>query len=81
MIVSARLTTSDAAPVLLRLDSGSNTPVLFAARPQLLKVFASRLQCSNAWSTVWHSHLLFYRPGHPRGGMSGETCVIRNTHE
>lgn len=42
MIVSARLTTTDAAPVLLRLDSGSNAPLLFAAQPQLLKASASR---------------------------------------
>jgi hypothetical protein len=31
IIVSARLSGSDAGPVLLRLDSGSNAPVLYAA--------------------------------------------------
>ena len=42
MIVSARLTTTDAAPVLLRLDSGSNAPLLYAAQPRLLRASASR---------------------------------------
>jgi hypothetical protein len=41
MIVSVRL-TSDAAPVLLRLDSGSNAALLYAAQPRLLKASVSR---------------------------------------
>lgn len=31
MIIAARLSTGDATPVLLRLDSGSNAPLLYAA--------------------------------------------------
>ena len=42
MIVSVRLTTADVAPVLLRLDSGSNAALLYAAQPQLLRVLVSR---------------------------------------
>jgi Aspartyl protease len=42
MIVSVRLTTADAAPVLLRLDSGSNAPLLYAAQPRLMRASASR---------------------------------------
>jgi hypothetical protein len=42
MIVSVRLTTADVAPVLLRLDSGSNTALLYAAQPRLLRVSVSR---------------------------------------
>lgn len=42
MIVSARLTTTDAAPVLLRLDSGSNAPLLYATQPRLLRASATR---------------------------------------
>jgi hypothetical protein len=42
MIVSVRLTTDDAAPVLLRLDSGSNTALLYAAQPLLLRASVSR---------------------------------------
>jgi aspartyl protease len=42
MIVSVRLTRAEMTPVLLRLDSGSNAPVLYAARPHLLKDSLSR---------------------------------------
>jgi hypothetical protein len=42
MIVSVRLTTADVAPVLLRLDSGSNVALLYAAQPRLLKASGSR---------------------------------------
>jgi Aspartyl protease len=42
MVVSVRLTNADAAPVLLRLDSGSNTALLYAVQPQLLRPFVSR---------------------------------------
>jgi hypothetical protein len=42
MIVAVRLTTADVAPVLLRLDSGSNTALLYAAQPRLLRVSVSR---------------------------------------
>jgi predicted aspartyl protease len=42
MIVSVRLTTVDVAPVLLRLDSGSNTALLYAAQPRLLRASVSR---------------------------------------
>jgi hypothetical protein len=42
MIVSVRLTTADVAPVLLRLDSGSNTALLYAAQPRLLRASVSR---------------------------------------
>ena len=42
MIVSVRLTTADVAPVLLRLDSGSNTALLYAAQPRLLRDSVSR---------------------------------------
>jgi hypothetical protein len=41
MIVSLRLATADVAPVLLRLDSGSNAAVLYAA-PRLLRASVSR---------------------------------------
>jgi hypothetical protein len=41
MIVSMRLATADVAPVLLRLDSGSNAAVLYAA-PRLLRASVSR---------------------------------------
>jgi hypothetical protein len=37
MIVSVRLSTADLAPVLLRLDSGSNAALLYAAQPRLLR--------------------------------------------
>jgi hypothetical protein len=37
-----RLTTPDVAPVLLRLDSGSNTALLYAAEPSLLREALSR---------------------------------------
>jgi hypothetical protein len=37
MVVSVRLTTADVAPVLLRLDSGSNTALPYTAQPRLLK--------------------------------------------
>ena len=37
MIVSVRLTTADVTPVLLRLDSGSNVALLYAARPRPLR--------------------------------------------
>ena len=42
MIVSVRLNTADTAPVLLRLDSGSNAPVLYADQQHLLKASAVR---------------------------------------
>ena len=42
MIVSVRLTTAGVAPVLLRLDSGSNAALLYAAQPQLLRASLSR---------------------------------------
>ena len=42
MIVSVRLTTPDAVPVLLRLDSGSNAALLYAAQPRLLRASVSR---------------------------------------
>ncbi len=42
MIVSVRLTTADVAPVLLRLDSGSNAALLYAAQPSLLRASVSR---------------------------------------
>ena len=42
MIVSVRLTTADVAPVLLRLDSGSNAALLYAAQPRLLRDSVSR---------------------------------------
>ena len=42
MIVSVRLTTADVAPVLLRLDSGSNAAILYAAQPRLLRASVSR---------------------------------------
>ena len=42
MIVSVRLTTADVAPVLLRLDSGSNAALLYAAQPRLLRANVSR---------------------------------------
>ena len=42
MIVSVRLTTADVAPVLLRLDSGSNAALLYAAQPRLLRASVSR---------------------------------------
>ena len=35
MIVSARLSAAKAAPMLLRLDSGSNAPVLYETSPQV----------------------------------------------
>jgi hypothetical protein len=35
MIVSARLSAASAAPMLLRLDSGSNAPVLYETCPQI----------------------------------------------
>jgi hypothetical protein len=41
IIVSVRLATADVAPVLLRLDSGSNAAVLYAA-PHLLRASVSR---------------------------------------
>jgi hypothetical protein len=43
MVVPVRLTAADVAPVLLRLDSGSNAAVLYAARPPRLRTSASRL--------------------------------------
>ena len=42
MIVSVRLTAADVAPLLLRLDSGSNTALLYAAQPRLLRDSVSR---------------------------------------
>jgi hypothetical protein len=42
MIVAVRLTTADVPPVLLRLDSGSNTALLYAAQPRLLRASVSR---------------------------------------
>ncbi len=42
IIVSVRLTTADVAPVLLRLDSGSNVALLFGAQPRLLRASVSR---------------------------------------
>ncbi len=42
MIVSVRLTTADVAPVLLRLDSGSNAALLDVAQPRLLRASVSR---------------------------------------
>ena len=42
MIVSVRLTTADVASVLLRLDSGSNAALLYAAQPPLLRASVSR---------------------------------------
>jgi hypothetical protein len=42
MIVSVRLTTADVAPVLLRLDSGSNTALLYAAQPRIMRASISR---------------------------------------
>lgn len=42
MIVSARLTTADEPPVLLRLDSGSNAAVLYATEPRLIRATARR---------------------------------------
>jgi hypothetical protein len=41
LVVSVRLATGDVAPVLLRLDSGSNAAVLYAA-PRLLRASVSR---------------------------------------
>ena len=41
MIVSVRLTTADVAPELLRLDSGSNAAILYAAQPRLLRASVS----------------------------------------
>ncbi len=42
MIVSVRLTTADVAPVLLRLDSGSNSALLYAAQSRVLRASVSR---------------------------------------
>jgi hypothetical protein len=42
IIVSVRLTTADVAPMLLRLDSGSNAVVLYAAAPRLLRASVNR---------------------------------------
>ena len=42
IVVSVRLTTAEVAPVLLRLDSGSNAALLYAAQPQLLRNLGSR---------------------------------------
>jgi|SRR5271156_2461397 len=42
MIVSVRLTTADVAPVLFRLDSGSNAALLYAV-PRLLRASVSRV--------------------------------------
>ena len=42
LLVSARLTTADVAPILLRLDSGSNAALLYAAQPQLLRASIDR---------------------------------------
>jgi Aspartyl protease len=42
MIVSVRLTTVDVDPVLLRLDSGSNAALLYAAQPRLLRASVGR---------------------------------------
>lgn len=42
MVVSVRMTTADVAPVLLRLDSGSNAALLYAAQPRLLRASVSR---------------------------------------
>jgi hypothetical protein len=47
MIVSVRLTTADVGPVLLRRDSGSNTALLYAAQPLLLRTSASRAPLLN----------------------------------
>src|SRR6202167_931961 len=41
-IVSVRLTTADVAPVLLRLDSGSNAALLYAVQPRLPRASVSR---------------------------------------
>jgi hypothetical protein len=41
IIVAARLSASHMAPVLLRLDSGSNAPVLYTADPSIRKVSTS----------------------------------------
>jgi Aspartyl protease len=40
IVVSARLSASHMAPVILRLDSGSNAPLLYAADPHIRKVSA-----------------------------------------
>lgn len=42
IIVSVRLTIADMAPVLLRLDSGSNVALLYAAQARLLKASVGR---------------------------------------
>jgi Aspartyl protease len=42
LIVSVRLTASDVAPALLRLDSGSNAALLYAAQPRLLRASVNR---------------------------------------
>jgi Aspartyl protease len=42
IIVSARFGGSDADPVLLRLDSGSNAPVLYAADPRIRKTSGAK---------------------------------------
>ena len=44
IIVAVRLNADDAAPVLLRLDSGSNAPLLYAVPPRFLGTSASRAQ-------------------------------------
>ena len=82
MIVTVRLTTADLAPVLLRLDSGSNAAVLYAAQPGLLR--ASSKSGSSTQARIQRSGAgicCSACPGNPRGGMSGETGFIRNTHE
>ena len=40
IVVSARLSASHMAPVILRLDSGSNAPLLYAADPHIRQVSA-----------------------------------------
>ena len=42
IIVSVRLTSADVPPVLLRLDSGSNAPLLYAVQPRLLRTPVGR---------------------------------------
>lgn len=42
IIVSVRLTNAEVAPVLLRLDSGSNAALLYAAQSRLLRTSVSR---------------------------------------
>jgi len=42
MMITARFSAIDSTPLLLRLDSGSNAPVLYAADPRLHRAMANR---------------------------------------